>query len=297
MIDIGGNFIILIDQTTKTLVQGITGREGRFHTEQMLKYGTRILAGVTPGKGGDEISNVPVFNKVNEALESFSEINSTIIFVPAKFCKTAALEAIEARIKLIVIITEGLPLLDELNLINLAKKQNLIVIGPNTAGIISPKAKCKLGIMPEQFFPEGKIGICSRSGTLMYEIVINLKKYGISTAVGIGGDPVIGTSFVEVLRMFNEDPETKAIVLIGEIGGNMEEKAAEFIKKEMKKPVIGYIAGRTIKIEGKRFGHAGALISSGGYGTAQHKIKEFESIGVRIANVPSDIPKILEEIL
>ena len=278
-------------------MQGITGREGRFHTEQMLNYGTEILAGVTPGKGDTKILKIPVFNKINEALESYPQINATILFVPAKFCKNAALEAINANISLIVIITEGLPLLDEINLINMAKKNNLKVIGPNTAGIISPKAKCKLGIMPIKFFPEGQIGICSRSGTLMYEIANNLKDFGVSTAVGIGGDPAIGSNFIEILQMFEEDKETKAVVLIGEIGGNMEEKAAEFIKNEMNKPVIGYIAGRTIKIKGKRFGHAGALISAGGYGTAQHKIREFESVGVNIAKVPSEIAEFIKELL
>lgn len=289
--------IILIDSNTKALVQGITGREGQFHTEQMLNYGTKILAGVTPGKGGYEIYNIPVFNTVNEAIESYPEINATIIFVPAKFCKTAIMEAIEAKIKLIVIITEGIPLIDELNTIYLARKNNLIVIGPNTPGIISPKVNCKLGIMPAKFFKDGTIGVCSRSGTLMYEIVFNLKKFGISTAVGIGGDPSIGTNFIEVLRLFEEDTDTKAIVLIGEIGGDMEEQAANFIRKEMSKPIIGYIAGRTIEITGKRFGHAGALISTQGYGTAQEKIDSLESAGVRIAKVPSEITKNLEELL
>ncbi len=289
--------IILINQNTNVLVQGITGREGRFNTEQMIDYGTKILAGVTPGKGGSEILEIPVFNKIHEALESYPQINATILFVPAKFCKDAALEAIDANIPLIVIITEGLPLLDEINLINMAKKNNLTVIGPNTAGIISPKARCKLGIMPVKFFPEGQIGICSRSGTLMYEIANNLKDFGISTAVGIGGDPAIGSNFIEILQMFEEDYETKAIVLIGEIGGNMEEKAAEFIKNQVNKPVIGYIAGRTITIKGKRFGHAGALISAGGYGTAQHKIRELKSVGVRIAEIPSEIPEHIRELL
>jgi len=290
-------FIILIDDNTRTLVQGITGREGRFHTEQMLNYGTKIVAGVTPGKGGVEVSKILVFNKVSEALEAYPEINSSVIFVPARFCKSAALEAIQAGIELIVIITEGLPLLDELNIVTLANKNNITVIGPNTAGIISPKAKCKLGIMPAKFFQEGNIGICSRSGTLMYEIVINLKKYGISTSVGIGGDPIIGSNFVEILQLFENDKDTKAVVLIGEIGGYMEEKAAEFIKNEMNKPVIGYIAGRTIKIKGKRFGHAGALISSRGYGTAESKIKKLESVGVKVAKVPSEIPKFMNELI
>ena len=258
---IGGNFIILINQDTKALVQGITGREGRFHNNEMLKYGTKILAGVTPGKGGSEVSGIPVFDKVSDALKSFPEINSSIIFVPAKFCKDAAMEAIEAGIKLAVIITEGLPLLDELNFITLAIKKDITIIGPNTAGIISPKGKCKLGIMPEKFFHEGNIGVCSRSGTLMYEIVINLKKFGISTSVGIGGDPIIGTNFVEILKLFEEDKDTKAVVLIGEIGGHMEENAAEYIKKEMNKPVIGYIAGRSISIKGKRFPTSSFLIT------------------------------------
>lgn len=290
-------FIILIDQNTKVLVQGITGREGRFHTEQMLNYGTKIIAGVTPGKGGAEVSKIPVFNKVIEALEVYPEINASIIFVPAKFCKGAAMESIRAGINLIVIITEGLPLIDELKIVSLSNKQNITVIGPNTAGIISPREKCKLGIMPAKFFQEGSIGICSRSGTLMYEIVINLKNYGISTSVGIGGDPIIGTNFVEILKLFEKDKDTKAVVLIGEIGGHMEEKAAEFIKNQMNKPVIGYIAGRTINIKGKRFGHAGALISSSGYGTAESKIKELESVGVKIAKVPSEIALFVEDLI
>ncbi|MHA1376974.1 MAG: succinate--CoA ligase subunit alpha [Candidatus Helarchaeota archaeon] len=294
---LGGIFIILINHETKTLIQGITGKEGRFHTEQMLNYGTNILAGVTPGKGGFKISRIPVFNKVNEALSVYPKINSSVIFVPAKFCKSAAMEAIQAGIKLIVIITEGLPLLDELNIITLAEKEGITIIGPNTAGVISPREKYKLGIMPAKFFHEGCIGICSRSGTLMYEIVINLKKFGISTAVGIGGDPVIGTNFVEILKLFEKDRHTKAVVLIGEIGGQMEEKAVDFIKKEMNKPVVGYVAGRNISIKNKRFGHAGALISSSGYGTAKSKIKKFESIGVKVAEIPSEIPKLIEKVI
>ncbi len=288
--------MFLLNEDTHILVQGITGNQGRFHTKSMLEYGTEVVAGVTPRKGGTSFMDVPVYNTVKEALKEHSEINSSIIFVPARFCLDASIEAITNDIPLITIITEGIPIIDSLEIINRAKIKNLYVIGPNCPGIISPKYKCKVGIMPVDFFPPGNVGILSRSGTLTYEIAISVKKAGrgISTAIGIGGDPIIGPTMVDVLEKFEQDEETDTIILIGEIGGGQEEAAAEYIKNNISKPVFAYIAGRTINLKGKRFGHAGALITSSGAGTAQHKIKALESVGVKVAKSPTEMQDLVK---
>ncbi len=284
---------ILIDENTRAIVQGITGSQGSFHTKLMLEYGTKIVAGVTPGKGGSEVHGVPVYDSVKEALRHH-DANASIIFVPAPFAMDAALEAVE-NLELVVIITEGIPVHDSMKIKAYAERCGSRVIGPNTAGIISP-GKSKLGIMPAQVFTQGNVGVVSRSGTLAYEIALAITEagYGQSTLVGIGGDPVVGTSFVEVLQMFEEDEETSAVVLIGEIGGDAEERAAEFIKT-MSKPVIGYVAGLTAP-PGKRMGHAGAIISRG-KGTAEGKIQALEKSGARVARIPQEIPELLKEVL
>ncbi|MHA1650712.1 MAG: succinate--CoA ligase subunit alpha [Candidatus Helarchaeota archaeon] len=289
--------MFLLNQDTRVLVQGITGTQGRFHTKAMLEYGTKIVAGVTPGKGGTFFQSIPIYNSVKEALEAHPEINTTILFVPAKFCKSAALEAIDNRIPLIVIITEGIPLLDSLEIVNRAVQERLYVIGPNCPGIIAPSYKCKVGIMPADFFPPGHVGILSRSGTLSYEIALSIKNagLGISTAIGIGGDPIIGPTIQDVLARFETDDETDLIILIGEIGGRQEEIGAKYIQNYISKPVIGFIAGRTIKLKGKRFGHAGALITSSGSGIAQQKIEALKLAGVDIALTPLEIPKLLQK--
>lgn len=261
--------MILLDNDTKCLVQGITGKQGSFHTEQMLEYNTNILAGVTPGKGGQDFLGVPVFNSIEEAKEE-TGVNSSIIFVPAKFAKDAAFESIR-HLDLVVIISEHIPVHDSLKIMNYAREMDTTVIGPNTPGIITPGVG-KLGIMPTHIFEEGNVGVISRSGTLTYEVASQLTRGGIgqSTCVGIGGDPVIGTNYIDILKKFEEDDDTEAIVLIGEIGGNAEENAAEFIKDNISKPVVSYIAGRTAP-PGKRMGHAGAIIH-GSSGTAESKI-------------------------
>ncbi len=284
---------ILIDENTRAIVQGITGSQGSFHTKLMLEYGTRIVAGVTPGKGGEVVHGVPVYNSVKEALREH-DANASIIFVPAPFALDAALEAIE-NLELVVIITEGIPVHDSMKIKAFAERHDCRVVGPNTAGIISP-GKSKLGIMPAQVFSQGRVGVVSRSGTLAYEIALAITEagFGESTLVGIGGDPVVGTSFVEVLEMFENDRETSAVVLIGEIGGDAEERAAEFIEG-MSKPVVGYVAGLTAP-PGKRMGHAGAIISRG-RGTAEGKIRALERSGARVARLPQEIPELLREVL
>lgn len=288
--------MFLLDEDTRVLIQGITGNQGRFHTKAMLEYGTKVVAGVTPGKGGENIQNIPIYNSVGEAKDENSEINASILFVPARFCKTAVLESIQSKIPLMVIITEGIPVYDSLEVVNLAKKEGLYIVGPNCPGIISPRYKAKVGIMPTQFFPVGDVGLCSRSGTLSYEIAISVMKagLGISTAVGIGGDPIIGPTISDILEKFEKDEETKVIVLIGEIGGGLEEASVNFIKK-MSKPVIGYISGRTINLVGRRFGHAGALISKSGIGAAEHKVEALESVGVEVARYPAEVEKLIEK--
>jgi len=284
---------IIVDEDTEVIVQGITGQQGIFHTEYMKDYGTNIVGGVTPGKGGKEVKGVPVFNTVESAKEKVGG-NASIIFVPAPFSKDAAFEAIEAGMDPVVIITENIPVQDSAKIMRLAEMNDTTIIGPNTPGIISP-GKSKVGIMPNHIFEEGNIGLVSRSGTLTYEIVntITEKGYGQSTAFGLGGDPIVGLDFIDALKFYEEDHETDAVIMIGEIGGSAEENAAKFIREGYDKPVIAYIAGRTAP-EGKRMGHAGAIVSEGGTGTAESKINALEDAGVSVARMPTEIGKILD---
>jgi len=272
------------------LVQGITGTQGRFHTRMMLDYGTDIVAGVTPGRGGQEVEGVPVYDTIAEA-QSEHRIDASIIFVPAPYALDAALETVEAGLDPIVIITEGIPVRDTIEIVAKARQRDATIIGPNTPGVIKP-GECKLGIMPAQVFRRGSVGIVSRSGTLSYEIASQITRSGLgeSTCIGIGGDPVVGLDFIDVLRWFEEDKETEAVALIGEIGGDAEERAAEFIAKGgFTKPVAAYIAGRAA-VPGKRMGHAGAIIQ-GALGTAQSKMERLEAAGVAVAEQPGDIAK------
>ncbi len=287
---------ILVGKNTRLVVQGITGREGTFHTRQMVAYGTNVVAGVTPGKGGQWVDQVPVFDTVKEAVDA-TGANTSIIYVPARFAPDAILEAADAGIELIVCITEGIPVLDMVKVkAYLDTLPNTRLIGPNCPGLITP-GEAKVGIMPGHIHIPGNVGVVSRSGTLTYEVVYALTNKGIgqSTAVGIGGDPIIGTKFIDVLEMFEEDPQTEYVVMIGEIGGTDEEAAAEFIAKNMSKPVVSFIAGRTAP-PGKRMGHAGAIIS-GGTGTAESKIKALEAAGVKVASHPAEIADIVADIM
>ena len=278
---------ILVDKKTRLLVQGLTGSEGSFHTEQMIEYGTKVVAGVTPGKGGTKHLGVPVFNTVTEAVEE-TRANTSVIFVPPAFAADAILEAANSGIKVIICITEGIPAADMVKVFNAIKNKGITLVGPNCPGVISP-GQAKVGIMPGFIHKKGTIGIVSRSGTLTYEAVKQIVDVGLgqSTAVGIGGDPVIGSKFLDIVKMFNDDPGTKAIVLIGEIGGNAEEEAADFIKKNVKKPVVGFIAGRTAP-PGRRMGHAGAIIS-GGKGTAAEKMAAMKKAGIHVVENPAEI--------
>jgi len=278
---------ILIDRSTRVIVQGLTGREGTFHAKACAEYGTKIVGGVTPGKGGTTHEGWPVFNTVQEAVDK-TGADASIVFVPPAFAADAIMEAADAEVELIVAITEGVPTMDMVRAWEFLQNRRARLIGPNCPGIISP-GKSKLGIMPGHIHREGPVGIVSRSGTLTYEAVFQLtnRNIGQSTAIGIGGDPIIGTSFVDALELFNKDPQTEIVVMIGEIGGQAEETAAAYVKTHMKKPVIGFIAGQTAP-PGRRMGHAGAIIS-GGTGTAAEKIKAMEGAGIRVTRSPAEI--------
>lgn len=288
---------ILVDEKTRVVVQGITGNEGMFHTRQMVEYGTKIVAGVTPGKGGQKIDGIPVFNTVSEAVKN-TNADASAIFVPPAFAADAILEAAEGEISLIVCLTEGIPTLDMVMVRAYLKGKGTNLIGPNTPGIISP-GKCKIGVMAGYIHQPGTIGIISRSGTLTYEVIDQLTKRGLgqSTAVGIGGDQIIGLNFVDLLEMFERDPETEAVVMIGEIGGTAEEEAAQFIKKSFQKPVLAFIAGLTAP-PGRRMGHAGAIIA-GGKGTAKEKMEALEKAGAKVVGNPAlvgeEIAKMLKK--
>ncbi|MBN1304365.1 MAG: succinate--CoA ligase subunit alpha [Anaerolineales bacterium] len=284
---------ILINKNTRLLVQGITGNEGLFHTSQMVEYGTNVVAGVTPGKGGEWVlgGKIPVFDTVSIAVQA-TEANASVLFVPARFTPDAIFEAADAGIPLIICITEGVPVQDMMRVRNYLDQKNIRLVGPNCPGLLTP-GESKVGIIPGNIAIPGNIGVVSRSGTLTYEVLYALKLLGVgaSTCVGIGGDPVNGTNFIDVLGMFENDPQTDKVVLIGEIGGTDEEKAAEFIETRMTKPVIAFIAGQTAP-PGKRMGHAGAIIE-GGSGTAADKIKALQAAGVKVARHPEEIPSLL----
>lgn len=286
---------ILIDEKTRVVVQGITGGEGTFHTQRMLEYGTKVVAGMTPGKGGTKHLNVPVFNTVAEAVKA-EGANAAAIFVPPFFAADAIMEAADAGVSVVVCITEGIPTFDMIKVKTFLREKPAALIGPNTPGIISP-GKCKIGIMPGHIHKAGTIGIISRSGTLTYEAVqqVTRQGYGQSTAVGIGGDPIVGLKYIELLKLFRDDPGTEAVILIGEIGGTAEDEAAEYIKKEFRKPVVGFIAGQTAP-PGRRMGHAGAIIA-GGKGTAKEKMDALRAAGVHVAQSPAEIGATLKAAL
>jgi succinyl-CoA synthetase alpha subunit len=286
---------IIVDEKTRVVIQGITGGEGTFHTQRMQEYGTKVVAGVTPGKGGTTHLGVPVFNSVYEAVEK-EGANASAIFVPAFFAADAIMEGAAAGLQCVVCITEGIPTFDMIRVKSFLKDKDCCLIGPNTPGIISP-GKCKIGIMPGHIHQPGSIGIISRSGTLTYEAVdqVTQLEYGQSTAIGIGGDPIVGLKFIELLKLFKEDKETEGVILIGEIGGTAEEEAAEYIKAEFTKPVVSFIAGQTAP-PGRRMGHAGAIIA-GGKGTAKEKMEALEAAGVHVAKSPAEIGQKVKEAL
>lgn len=286
--------MILLDENTKAIIQGITGKQGRFHLKEMLKYNTNIIAGTSPGKAGLTVEGVPVYNSIKELKQNHPDVNASIIFIPAPFVKDAAFEAI-CQLDLVVIITEHIPIHDTIKIVEYAKKHNTTLIGPNTPGLITPEIG-KLGIMPTHIFNKGKVGLVSRSGTLTYEVASEISNagFGLSTAVGIGGDPVTGQSFKDILMKFEEDPETEQIVMLGEIGGNAEVNAAKYAEEHLTKPIISFIAGVSAPL-GKRMGHAGAIIE-GTDGTAQNKKELLKKHGVHVADKPSDIVTILKEI-
>jgi len=287
---------IIIDKNTRAIVQGITGTQGSFHTKLMLEYGTKIVAGMTPGKGGTQVHGVPTYDTVEQAQQKHAA-NASIIFVPAPFAADSALEALENSIKKIVIITEHIPIKDAVSLMTNAKQAGATIVGPNTPGIITP-GECKLGIMPDHIFKAGNVGIVSRSGTLTYEIAASLtrRKLGQSTCLGLGGDPITGLNFIDALEMFAKDPKTEAVVLIGEIGGNLEELAAKHVAEgRYSKPVVAFIAGRSAP-PGKRMGHAGAIVT-GKAGTAASKIEAFRKAGVEVAEKPNDVADLLAKLI
>ncbi|OGS43285.1 MAG: succinate--CoA ligase subunit alpha [Euryarchaeota archaeon RBG_13_57_23] len=282
---------IIVDDKTKLVIQGITGYQGMYHSQAMREFGTQVVAGVRPGKAGEQVNGIPVFDSVRDAVDK-TGANTSCVFVPAPGCRDATLEAIYAGIETVVIITEHLPVMDAIHIVSVARSRGVVVIGPNCPGIASP-GKAKVGILPNMIFRKGNIGVVSKSGTLTYEIVnaISERKMGQSTCVGIGGDRVSGTNFIDVLERFQADKQTKKIVLVGEIGGTSEEEAAEYIKCNITKPVVAYIAGRTAP-PGKRMGHAGAIIARG-RGTAESKMKALEAAGVKVAKIPTDVPDLL----
>ena len=286
---------VLVDRDTRLVVQGITGREGQFHARGAMDYGTKVVAGVTPGKGGSSFEGVPVFDTVAQAV-SETGANASVIFVPPPFAADAILEAVDAGVAVVVCITEGIPTLDMVEVMRILPESGSRLIGPNCPGVISP-GKAKIGIMPGHIHKEGRVGCVSRSGTLTYEAVYQLTQRGIgqSTCIGIGGDPVIGTHFVDALKLFQDDPETDAVVMIGEIGGNVEETAAQYIKKSFTKPVVSFIAGQTAP-PGRRMGHAGAIIM-GGKGTAADKMAALEDAGVEVVRSPAEIGETVERVL